>query len=540
MRRSKYPVLWILSLLGLLVFGWIAVGDLSPNGQAFVNRSDAAQRAADFLRSQGLGVSGMIRTELYQGDTDMDAYLQRHELSEEFAENKLARPLSYWEVTHFTPRRDSYKVSIDETDGRVLGYEISRDEWADEPELTEEQALRLAREELERQGIDYSNVVTQELNGDEEGYWGESYVYKFRDMRWKVGESELVYTVGITGSHVSAFQSQYLIPKADRAWLKKQDSYGMILTGISLLGMFLFVVFSIVVAFVYPKHEVNWQRGLVLGLVLLGIALVSNLNEWPFFVASWLLPAAWPVEVNLWIIATVVCAIGVLSSGATYVTAVAGSALQNRLWPGKWLPWGDRAWPERIRSAAYRGYLLAFLWLGLQAIFYWISEKYFGVWQEADFTMTPWNYLVPGLFPVLAWTAGIGEEITFRLLGMSLLKRYLRSTFLALLIPAVVWALAHSLYPVHPFYTRFLELTLLGMLIGWCFLRYDLETVIFAHVIFDTVWMCLPLFIDGEWTDKVWAVGWMVLPALVGRYSRVLQPKWVGQQDVASSTGGSP
>lgn len=530
MRRGKYPVLWILSLLGFVLFAAVTVQEMASVGPASLTREDAGRLAADFLKEKGIETSGYVRTELYGGDTGMDAYLKRHKLQEEFERAAHGvRPLSYWEVTFFIPGADLYRVRLDESDGRVIGFELRRRVGPGLPAVGEEEALRLAREELVRQGVALSRLAPVKLGGKEreerrEQEWHGDYKFVWQDLSWRVGDARYVYKVGITGNRVTAFQTEFLIPQADLDWLEKQQNLGLILTGISFLGMLLLVVFSFVVAIAYPRHQADWGRGLILGIVLLACTLVSNLNEWPVFLVNVGI-ADIPPEWMLWTTGLSVAAFSLLSAGGTYLTAVAGGILENELWPGKWLRREDGRWPQRVRAAAYRGYLLAFFWLGLQSAFYWVSERYFGVWQENDYSLTPWNYLVPGLFPLLAWMAGIGEEITFRLLGMGLVRRYLGSAFLALLLPAMIWALAHSLYPVHPFYTRFVELTLLGVVIGWCFLRYDLETVIFAHIVFDTVLMCVPLLFEGTWKEQVWAVGWLVLPALAGRYSHLLQPK---------------
>lgn len=536
MQRSKHPVLWILAVVGFIAFIILSSQEEQPASEqtGSVNRETADRIAVDFLHTKGISVAGLNHTILYQGETDMDAYLQRHRLNEEFAKKKdNAYPLTSWLVTYFQPGKDTYRIWVDDTGGKVLGYELKPKQKPSNQVLNGKEAFRLAQDELFHHGIRFSQLELTQVQSDKNlpRNSKEDYVFRWKDTSWDVGQSAYFHEVGITGKQVTSYQSYYEIPEADRQWFDKQETLGRTLTLISLLGMLLLVIFSLVVAFAYPRQEVDWARGLVLGLILLGIALVTNLNEWPTFLTNMSVDMGMPLDLIIWGTALLVSLIAVLSSGATYMTGVAGGILQNDLWREKWFRWGDGLWPERVRGAALRGYLLAFVWLGLQSIFYWISEKWFGVWQESDFSMTPWNYLVPGLFPIMAWTAGIGEEITFRLLGIGLVKKYLRSTFLALLLPSMIWALAHSLYPVHPFYTRFIELTLFGMMIGWFFLRYDLETVIFAHVVFDTVLMSLSLLFDGTWTDRVWAVGWLALPALIGRYSHLLQPRVIRQRE---------
>lgn len=535
MRRSKYPVLWIFALLGLFAFFILPGEEESASEQtSSINREMAGRLAADFLHKEGVSVAELNRTVLYQGETEMTAYLQRQELTDQFAAKKdHGRPLTSWLVTFFQPGEDTYRVWIDDAAGKVLGYEFKLKHRPSGPSITSREAIRLAQDELFQHGVRFSRLELVDAGTVKSlpPTSRDDYIFRWKDTSWNVGQSSFYHEVKIAGKQVTSYRTYYEIPEADQQWFAKQETLGMILTWISLLGMLLLVIFSLVVAFAHPRHEVDWERGLVLALILLGIGLLSHLNDWPTFLTNMTIDFGMPLAVILWGTALFVSVMAVLSSGAVYIGAVAGSILQKDLWRDKWLHWGDGRWPERLRQAAFRGYLLAFVWLGLQSVFYWISETWLGVWTEDDYSMTPWNYLMPGLFPILAWTAGIGEEITFRLLGMGLVKKYLRSTFLALLIPSMIWALAHSLYPVHPFYTRFVELTLFGMLIGWFFLRYDLETVIFAHVVFDSVLMSLPLLMDGSWADRMWAVGWLILPAVIGRYAHLLQPRMIRQRE---------
>jgi hypothetical protein len=93
-------------------------------------------------------------------------------------------------------------------------------------------------------------------------------------------------------------------------------------------------------------------------------------------------------------------------------------------------------------------------------------------------------------------------------------KRYLKSTFIAVLLPAMIWALGHSLYPVYPIYTRFIELTLFGILIGLCYFRFGFETVLFAHITFDVIQMCLPLIGSGEASQVLVGILYLALPLL--------------------------
>lgn len=117
----------------------------------------------------------------------------------------------------------------------------------------------------------------------------------------------------------------------------------------------------------------------------------------------------------------------------------------------------------------------------------------------------------------------MSEEVTFRLFGISLVKRYLKSTALAVLIPAAIWAFAHSNYPVFPVYVRGIELTIADAAFGVAFLRLGLVTCIVAHFVIDAVLVGMPLLTSGNATYVVSGVAVMgialvlALLELVGR-----------------------
>ena len=78
------------------------------------------------------------------------------------------------------------------------------------------------------------------------------------------------------------------------------------------------------------------------------------------------------------------------------------------------------------------------------------------------------------------------------------LKRYLKWTPLALVIPAVIWAFGHSSYPVFPVYVRGIELTIGGVIFGIFFLRFNIMTCIVAHYVIDAIFFAFPLLKSGN------------------------------------------
>ena len=154
-----------------------------------------------------------------------------------------------------------------------------------------------------------------------------------------------------------------------------------------------------------------------------------------------------------------------------------------------------RFFTPELAAGSLRGYAFAFILLGGLVLFYLIGRNFFGIWLPAEGSYTNMLSLaLPFLYPlVISTTAAVSEEFIFRLFAISFLKRYIRFTFLALLIPAMIWAFGHSSYAVFPVYVRGIELTIGGLAFGYMFIRYDLWTVVVAHYAIDALLIGLPL-----------------------------------------------
>nr|WP_279537943.1 CPBP family intramembrane metalloprotease [Paenibacillus turpanensis] len=124
------------------------------------------------------------------------------------------------------------------------------------------------------------------------------------------------------------------------------------------------------------------------------------------------------------------------------------------------------------------------------------------------------NY--PILFPLMAWVAAIEEEAVYRLFGIALFTKLLRFRPLAVLLSSVIWALGHVQYPIYPSYTRLIEVTVLGILFGYLFLKFGFITVVFAHAAMDSILMGLSVMSLGDTVSALSGLFYLVFPAIVG------------------------
>ena len=150
---------------------------------------------------------------------------------------------------------------------------------------------------------------------------------------------------------------------------------------------------------------------------------------------------------------------------------------------------------DKIAPIYIVGYSLGFLFLGYVTLFYLVGTKFFKIWMPISHSYSDMlGTLMPFLYPLtFAATAAISEEFIFRLFAISFFKKYLKVTWLAVLIPSILWAFAHSSYPVYPNYVRGIELTMVGVVFSLVYLKYGIECTMIAHYVIDAFLVGWPL-----------------------------------------------
>ncbi len=116
------------------------------------------------------------------------------------------------------------------------------------------------------------------------------------------------------------------------------------------------------------------------------------------------------------------------------------------------------------------------------------------------------------------------EEFFFRLLAISLLIKWLGRRWIAVLLPAIVWGFLHSNYPVEPIYTRGIELSLVGILLGVVFLRFGIWTTVVSHYVYNAFLGAYPMLNSSSLYFQVSGaivVGALLVPAIPALFGLV-------------------
>ncbi|ANF98166.1 type II CAAX endopeptidase family protein [Paenibacillus bovis] len=374
-----------------------------------------------------------------------------------------------------------------------------------EGNMTLTQKVEQARPVLKTMGYDPASL---ELQTD--GGYGLDYT--LRDGG-KLGEAQLHLKFTFEEGELLSFQPVLTPPASYTQYIEKQTTlaYWLTFAGYGLFTLVLGVL-AIVFASLKRKHT-SFKRGIVLSLIYCAVSVISVVNMWPYFEASFG-SQDYGMFMTLFLVGLQLI-LNVLMAVLLYFSLVGGDGLWRERGMNMWPRSKEKGYGKYVLHSAALGYLFAIILLGVQSIIYLVLENALGVFSSSDDSSSPYNMAIPALLPLLAWMAGIGEEGVYRLFGIGMLKKLLRNTFVASIITSIIWALGHTLYPIYPVYSRPVELLIIGLLFSLVFLRYGFIAVVFAHVMFDTILMSFSLMTVGGAGNIALGIFYIIMPGII-------------------------
>jgi membrane protease YdiL (CAAX protease family) len=492
-----------------------------------VDLREAEQAAERFLREAVLP-DGWNVFAYFQSNTDLAGYLYENGLMDEYMETfgELI-PVDYFQVEAVHRRTGAvYLVDVHPGSGRVAAYrQVSADSAAPgTPNHPEEKELsgggrqpddeKRALQFLNTRGFDPA-ALRLANPGEKDGE------LLFVHEKSAVGEARLLVSVRMENGGVVSFEPVFSLP--DTYW-KRQDRREASQALASLLSLLLSAVLGIaaVVRTAALRGSIDFRRGIVVTIIYVAIAIHYNYNSLPGYKAMAAeglmagelsaVAAASEIRFNIMFANIFAMATGVVM----YLSLVSGDAAWRLTGRQPWARWKEPDYGDRLKAAVNNGYAWGLFLLGAQSAVFWILDRMFGIWATNDPIYSPFNLLFPALFPLMAWAAALSEEAIYRLFAIRFLENMLRSRAAAVILSSMIWAVAHLGYPVYPPYTRFVEVTLLGLVLGWVFLRYGFITAVFAHAVVDCVLMGLSLFEFGNPELMMIGILYMLSPAAAG------------------------
>lgn len=543
--RSSRPFRYVVGALALaitlILFGVPTVYVTVPSKPDPRERELLARR---FLESRGFDLTGFDGRQLIIEHQNPTLYLQnvlgRQALADRMAKDPL--PLFYWQIHLYKPgeiRQHWVRISLD---GRIGAFttKLGEEESGGRPTIERDRALT-------------SRLLEQSVGSFSPGVFKEvetlisvlpkrtdhRFVFA-RDIDGPAGAQERI-SVSVQGGRLGGYRNWIKVPESFEMKQTSEDTYSDALFWTSVFGdAFLVIAAVATLLILLGPFSGNTRRNrdgeesrvvapLRAALLVYGVLIVTVVNYSSVTLASDYSPdkplCAFLVSHLLYL--SLLSAVPAL---ATFLMLSAGQELDRtteepsrveslRRW------FSGRFFDPMVLSSMGTGLILAMALGGGELLFYFLGQRYGPVVLPVQplyaNSMGTW---LPFLYPLsIGIGAGITEECTFRLFGVLLLRRLRLGRFLSLLLPAMIWAFAHSKEAVFPVWVRGAELVIGGVFLGWSFLETDLLAVITAHYIYDVFAFGWPIFASGNplatiGTAAVAAVA--VVPAMLGLVAR--------------------
>ncbi len=523
--------LWIiLGIFGLAVaikFNKIAFPLLSVEMK--VNRVEAEKIALGYFKKIGINFNrDYDMVSIFSSDEESALYLERYypiRKVNEFTKKEIS--MWYWEVRFFKPLiEEEYRIFVKPC-GKIKGFVCKLNEDAAGKFLSLKEALALASQFLSRQNINLSLYILIQSSSEKQKARID-YNFIWEKKKFKVKDATFQVKIRVLGDKIGEFNQYLKIPESAIREYKKESARGEFISIISsFLGILIFILSLIVVIIKFKNEDLEWRFILPL-IIIMGIIIIleeiNSLNLTKFIYST-------EMEMRTFIGIQLISLIPMVLFGGIiiFLTGTAGDSLvrdvfkemtpPSQMFKFNWLT------SRNFALSAIIGYSFAFIWIGYTVLLYMFGRKFLGIWMPSD---ASYSNMLSTTFPFLfslsaGFTASFFEEFTFRLFAISFLKKYLRSTFLAVLISAIIWAFQHSTYPVFPIYFRGIELSIIGIALGYTFIKYGIMATIIAHYVMNTLTAGLPLLkADNLYFLISWIItigGALLLPIILGLIS---------------------
>lgn len=530
--KANFKRLGLLAVIGLILFFVFQIFPATSSqttdipSTSFISKEQATQSARSFAASMAyytLPSDNGKTLVTYQTHSDIYGYMAKTKQLDSYNQKwEAAYPYDVFRVRLPDEDNGGYlNVDVHMRTGKVVGFKrevpssLYASAEAEQDKNKRNATIQLAEGNLpldEKEQL--ASGILAEFGYDapklqldtREGEGGLTYT----DADKQIGDSKLELNFTFENGAVRSFESVFSVPEEHINYVKDQTRQANWMT----YGGYAFLTFVLgVLAIIYSiltRAHTSFKRGIILSLVYFAASVIGTLNMIPLFQAQGL------SSFMLAFLMLMQTGITLVMSATIYLSLVAGDGMWRKIGLNPWPRAKEPGYGKYVLHSMYTGYLWAFILLGVQSILFFILERSIGSWSTTSADQSTYNMSYAWIFPIMAWMAGIGEETVYRLFGIRMMQKIVRNTFIACLIPTLIWALGHTLYPIYPVITRPIELMVIGLLFSLVMLRHGFIAVVFSHVIFDSLLMGLSLIFMGDALNISAGIFWIVLPAIVG------------------------
>jgi len=523
-RRLLLFALSILLALGVARYHTLAFPQLSPRFS--LKKHDVTAAAAALAARLGLHPDGYRRAVTFSERDNDKTFLELEYGPERVAaEAERGVALWSWSTRFFKPGQlEEFSIGLD-TEGHLVDLRHTIPEDEVRPRLTRDEA-RARAEAFLAAYVPRQPVAELKLTETEEeekpGHTVIGFTWERRGWVWGDGTYHL--HASVSGDAVTRYFEHVDVPEAWSRDYRKRRALNQTFQGAAAALAALLVIAALVQSVRLARGQGfrvrRFPKGWAVGAVLVALAAAASMA--PQVLASYATEDSLYTHVAqavLWAVLGAVSyglgfwLLGVLGDGFLR-ESLPGSVSLRALLGGRGL-----ATREGLRSVGL-AFPLAIVMLAWQTAYY-IFGRQIGFWSPAvlDYSQV-FTSLVPAVEALnIGLAAGWIEEIAFRAIFLAAIWRLTRSKWLAIGLTALIWGFLHSSYPQFPGYARGVELTVVGLLLGWAATRFGILTTVLAHCLFNTwigaviAWktgspaqMAMAAAVSG-WPAALWVAG---------------------------------
>jgi GNAT superfamily N-acetyltransferase len=385
-------------------------------------------------------------------------------------------------------------------DGKLLGLSHIIQEDAAGAKVSQESAQSIAESFLV-QNVNWLPDEWERVEASSETKPGGrvDHTFTWQSKDFSAGESELRYVVSVQGDQTGYVDYFIKVPEAfTRQYASERNVAGFINDVAYFVAMFVFFVIA-GLAIILSRPDA--RQAVVPTLLVAGVSLAAYLNSIPLYKSGY---GTTQNYFLFWVNLGVGILVSVIFSGIqVFILLVGANSLARFVWPrkDKILARGIDRWTNFSRSA-WRGLMLGGIQMAYVVLFYTVTTKHLGWWspvtsEYSDIFATPFPFFYA--FEV-GLSAALIEELSVRFIGIGFFLWLFRGKhkWLAVLIPSVAWAFAHSGYVTSPIYARGVELTIVAIFLSLVFLKFDLLTTIMSHFTYNMMITGIALLRSSE------------------------------------------
>jgi hypothetical protein len=417
-----------------------------------------------------------------------------------------------WQVRHFKEHeKNECKIAFT-PDGKPYSFIETLSENTPGAHLSEKEAQKIAANTATSNwNINFTNYTLVEASQKTEISKRIDHTFVYERTDKKIGEGTYRLKIVVSGDKVTELNHFIKVPEAFTRRYAEMRSANTMIALMATLIILLLYVFGGSLFGLYWIIRRRWhlyKQALLCGLTLGLLTVLTSANQLPFL---WMQYNS-AVSTNSFLgQLLLMLLVSFIAQTAAYTLIIAAAeSLTRRAFgnhPQLWSVFSiENSASTAIAGRTVGAYLLVGFNVAFAIGFYFFSIRYLGWWSPSEMLFDP-NILAtyaPWFSPIaMSLNAGFIEECLFRaipLAGAALLGTHFgkRNWWIAaaFILQAIVFGAAHANYPVQPSYARLIELLIPSFIFGAIYLRFGLLTSIIAHVVYDIIWLSIPIFIS--------------------------------------------